>query len=287
MGGGPERLDRVHRAAVSNDGNHRAARQCEAGSDGARQREADAAARKTDEPARIAVGEQLEKRAGGGQRFFHDHRVCGQCLDHAMHQIPRIDRAILRMSLVFRRQFRAPRRPVVLFNLFKPARSRVPLAGAERAKARNQRHQRFAHVGLQRDLDGIVLPDVPVRFRDLHDGQAIGQGVGRVVDRHAQRISAETDQQIMGGERLPHLGLVSREAAHERAVCRWKMRGVGHGLLVHGRAKRFGKRGAFFPRLVAGNLVSDDHDRPFGLQQPARQALDRGIRWARGRLDAG
>ena len=84
---GPQRLDRVHRAAVSHHGDHGAAGQRKARPDGPRQSKANSSTGRAQEAARIAVRQHVDQRTGGRQRLLDDARIRVQRL-HVLLEIP-------------------------------------------------------------------------------------------------------------------------------------------------------------------------------------------------------
>ena len=138
---------------------------------------------------------------------------------------------------------------------------------------RDQRAQRFLHIGLQRDLGAVILGEVPIDQADLHDRHALRQRIDLAIDRHPQRIGAEHDHQIVGRQHLAHLLLQPRQRAHEARAFRQEMRAIGRRLLIGGTAERLRQRGRFLQRVALDDLVAGDDDGTLGLEDALRQRL--------------
>ncbi len=138
---------------------------------------------------------------------------------------------------------------------------------------RDERLQRLLDVRLERDLHRIVLADVPVGEADLHDRHALGQRLDLAVHRHAQRIGAEHDHEVVGRQHFAHLGLRAGERAHEPRAFREEVRAVGHRLLVRRAAERFGERRGLGERVALHELVAGDEDGLLRLADAPRERL--------------
>ena len=96
-----------------------------------------------------------------------------------------------------------------------------------------QRLQRLLDVRLDRHIGAVVLAELVRSLRDVDHREVLGQRLDRAVDRHAQEIRAEDEEQVVGLERGAHLLLLARELAHERGVLGRELRAVGDRGLEH------------------------------------------------------
>ncbi len=152
---------------------------------------------------------------------------------------------------------------------------------------RQQRGKRFLRIGAKREVDGVVLAELPVALAHVQHRHARRQRIDRAVDRHAQQVGAEYEQQVEGLERGAHRLLVARERAQVRRVLAGKRRAVGHGLAEHACAEERGELRRLAERVALGELLSGEDRGIARGQQPRGEPRERFVGGARARIHAG
>ena len=175
VGGAPQRLDRVHGAAVAGVAQDRARRLGQRHADGGRQAPADAAGGKAVEAVAVAIGDEIVDVAPGGQAFVDDHRSGVSALEICrVRQSGSIGAALPRPS---RRDARSARLALQLL-LASAASAALALAPARTAELRHdrrQRQQRLAESARTAISAGSSCP-CPSRPARVHDRQSFGSG---------------------------------------------------------------------------------------------------------------
>ena len=177
--------------------------------------------------------------------------------------------------------------PVPAGEFNQPARGllrtlRTPL----RTQHRQQRVQRLLHVGPERDLGGIVFPEIPIALAHLHDGHPLRQRTHGALHGHTQRVAAQADQQIVGLQRIPHLSLIARQRTEERRVLRRKLGRIWTGLLIDRRAQQFRQTRGFIPCAVGGEFVAGNEHGIARCEQSRRKTFECRVGWPRHGIDA-
>ena len=129
-------------------------------------------------------------------------------------------------------------------------------------------------------------PDDPPQRRE--SPASLGrQGRRFAVDRHFEHVGAEKDQQVVLFEHPPDIRLIPRQAPQIRFVFREKMRAIRHGLLIDRCPEQIGEPRGLRQRVRGDDLVAGDDRGTLGGEEPHRQAVERFVAGARGRVDPG
>ena len=269
MGGGPEGLHVVHRAAVADEGDAGAVGDPHVDADGPRDREPDPAAREPEVALRVAERVLPVEGVGGRQPLVDEHRVRGKRIDEMAHRRRGGDR-VLRLRLVRRRaQARALRSPVPVRQRGNPGLRRAPPGLVPAAlEKREEGAQGLPHVRPDRGLGRVVLAQLPVAEPDLHHRQPVRQRLDLAPHRHPEHVRPQEHRKVVGRERLAHLLLDAGEGAEEGGMLGGEVRAVGHGLLVDGGAQHLGEAGRFGEGVARRHLVPAHDDRALGAEQP-------------------
>jgi hypothetical protein len=81
------------------------------------------------------------------------------------------------------------------------------------------------------------------------------------IDRHANRISTEHDQEIVSLKNFARLLLIARQRTHKAWMIGDEMRAIGDSLLISRTAEPRGEKGRFVERVALDDLVADHQDR--------------------------
>ena len=160
--------------------------------------------------------------------------------------------------------------------------SRFSAAAACAGRALRTQHwqqgcQRLLHVCLHGKVGAVVLAEFPAALRQVDHGKVFGQRLGRAVDRHAQQVCAEAEQQVIGLEQAAHLFLRARERAHAGRVLGGKLRAVGNWRLINRRAQQLGEFRGFGECIVRRELLPGEDYRAVRGKQHFREPCKRRI----------
>ena len=188
--------------------------------------EAETAAREAVVVPGSAERKKLRQAVSADETFVDDHCIARQGLGEAQHQVRRVDRRSLGSEQRIDACLVALRAPVFGFQISQAtggsgAVSFFPGEEGEGTK-------RFLDVCLHRDVGAVVLAELVRALGDVDHRKILGQRLERAVDRHAQEVGAEAQQQVVRLQRGAHLLLLPRERAHERRVRGGELRRVGH-----------------------------------------------------------
>ncbi len=236
----------------------------------------------------VTEREQLVQQPGRGQAFVHDDGVVGQDVGDHLGHVAGVDGLRTVAVRQFRDQAAAPGRPVGRGQCGdgRLGAGRLGVA-ADPGQHVGEGGQGGLQIAQGRDLDRIVLGDVPFVEADLHDLHAVGQGIDGAVDRHGQGVGAEGDHQIMGLERRARLFLHPFQRPHETGMFRQELRAVRRRRLEHGRAEDCGEGRGLGEGVAFHHLVADHDHRVFGGQDALGQGFQHVVGRAHAGVDAG
>ncbi len=286
VGGGPERLVRVHCAPVPDQRHHRSAREGELHAERRGEPPADAAAPEAEEALGVLAAEELPEAASRGDRFLHDHGVGRQALGDGVDQGQRRDR--LAAARGQRPLLQLGDRLGVAFVRVFEAAPRLGMGASSEAfpQGLGQLGERGLRVAHDRHLRGIVLSDLPGVHVQVDDRQAVGHGLDVRRERQREEVAADGEEQIVLLEEGAEVGGEAGDRALVERVGEGEVAPVGHPFQSDWRAEQLRHLDQLGEPAALGHRVARDDQRPLRRGQQVRRPLHRLARPADPRVHA-
>ena len=275
MRGRPQRLRRVHRAAITDERDHRPLRQRELHTERGGQPPADAATAQAEERLRVGAPEEIANAGGGGDGLVHDDHVVRHDARDRVHERQRPHRRLLRVV------GRASREVVPLARVLRAQRL-TPRAGVPVSRFAGvtsdglaELGQRCLRITLDRDRRRIVLAELPGIDVQMHDVEARRHRVDVRGQREREEIAADGEQQVVAHQQRLDAGTQPRHRARVQRMREREAARRRHPLQHHRRADELGQLDQLGERVAVRDGVAGHDQRAGGGDEPLGRRVDR------------